>query len=94
MNHDMKSRCVQYLARCQNKDEGGFGGAPFHISHIASTYAGILAMVNIGTEEAFDMVDVEGMRRFLLSVKNNLVFSKAGAKSGWDLMDPNTGKLL
>ncbi len=72
----MKKRCVEYLARCQNTDEGGFGGAPFHISHMASTYAGILAMVNIGTEEAFEMVDVEGMKRFLLSVKNNLVFSK------------------
>jgi hypothetical protein len=33
----------------------------------------MLAVVNIGTQEAYDMVDVEGMRRFLLSVKNNNV---------------------
>jgi prenyltransferase beta subunit len=68
---------VQYLARCQNK-EGGFGGAPFHLSHIASTYAGILALVNIGTEEAFKMIDVEGMRRFLKSMKNQLKYEKKG----------------
>jgi prenyltransferase beta subunit len=41
------------------------------MSHIASTYAAVLAIVNIGTEEAFSMIDVEGMKRFLLSVKNN-----------------------
>ena len=50
---EMRSRCVSYLAQCQNHDEGGFGGAPKHISHLASTYAAILAVVNIGTEEAY-----------------------------------------
>jgi len=58
LSDDMKSRCVKYLARCQNKVEGGFAGAPFHVSHVASTYAAVLAVVNIGTEEAFSMIDV------------------------------------
>ena len=44
------------------------------MSHIASTYAAILALVNIGTEEAFSMIDVDGMKRFFLSVKNNMVY--------------------
>ena len=91
LTDDQKSRCVQYLARCQNK-EGGFGGAPFHLSHIASTYAGILALVNIGTEEAFKMIDVEGMRRFLKSMKNQLKYEKKGQTSGWNLVEQATGK--
>lgn len=62
---------MSYLRQCQNKKEGGFSGAPYLQSHIASTYAAMLAVVNIGTEEAFAMVDVEGMRRLLVSVKNN-----------------------
>lgn len=62
------------------------------MSHIASSYAAILAMVNIGTEEAFKMVDVEGMRRFLLSVKNNYSFTKDQATSGWAFTDPKTGE--
>ena len=84
----MKSRCVKYLAKCQNNEEGGFGGAPYHISHLASTYAAILAVVNIGTEEAFKMVNVPAMKKYLLSMKNNYVFAKSGAKSGWSLVDP------
>jgi prenyltransferase beta subunit len=70
--------------------EGGFAGAPFHMSHIASTYAAILALVNIGTEEAFSIIDVEGMKRFFLSVKNNLAFENPGQTSGWNLVDPIT----
>ena len=60
------------------------------MSHIASTYAAVLAMVNIGTEEAYKMVDVEGMRRFLHSVKNNFAFKDPKATSGWALIDPQT----
>jgi hypothetical protein len=35
-------------------------------------------LVNIGTEEAFKMIDVEGMRRFLKSMKNQLKYEKKG----------------
>lgn len=63
------------------------------MSHIASTYAAILALVNIGTEEAFSMIDVDGMKRFFLSVKNNMVYEKAGGTSGWSLIDPKTGEV-
>jgi prenyltransferase beta subunit len=61
------------------------------LSHIASTYAAILAVVNIGTEEAYKMVDVERMRRFLKSMKNNLKYENEGQTSGWNLIDPSTG---
>jgi prenyltransferase beta subunit len=29
LTEDKKSRCVSYLRQCQNKKEGGFGGAPY-----------------------------------------------------------------
>ena len=51
--------------------EGGFRGSPHLMSHIASSYAAIMAMVNVGTEAAFEKVDVEAFRKYLLSVKNN-----------------------
>jgi len=53
-----------------------------------------LALVNIGTEEAFSMIDVKGMRNFLNTMKNNLKFEKEGQTSGWNLVDPVTGKKL
>ena len=62
------------------------------MSHVASTYAAILAVVNIGTEEAYQMVDVEGMKRFLLSMKNNLTFQQKEMTSGWNLFNSATGE--
>lgn len=67
----MKSRCVSYLSQCHNAEEGGFRGAPHIMSHVASTYAAIMAIVNIGTEEAFKLVDLAAMKKYLCSVKNN-----------------------
>lgn len=48
------------------------------MSHIASTYAAILAVVNIGTEEAYKMINVPAMKQYLISMKNNLIFEKPG----------------
>lgn len=36
---------------------GGFGGGQGHTSHLAGTYAVILAVALVGGEEAFDMID-------------------------------------
>ena len=71
MDHEMKERCISYLKQCHNPDEGGFRGAPYIISHVASTYAAVMALVNIGSEAAYDIVDLPGMKKYLLSVKNN-----------------------
>ena len=41
------------------------------MSHVASTYAAIMAIVNIATEEAYKLVDILAMKKFLISIKNN-----------------------
>ena len=41
------------------------------MSHVASTYAAMMAIVNVGTEKAYDLVDVVAMKKYLISVKNN-----------------------
>jgi protein farnesyltransferase subunit beta len=71
MDHEMKSRCVDYLRQCHNPEEGGFRGAPHIMSHVASTYAAIMAIVNISTEEAYNLVDLAAMKKYLCTVKNN-----------------------
>ena len=90
----MKSRCCSYLRQCHNKEEGGFAGAPYHRSHVASSYAAILAIVNIGTQEAYEIIDIEKMKKFLISVKNNNSFEKIGDRSGWNLVDKDGNKIV
>jgi len=67
----MQERCVSYLRQCHNSEEGGFRGAPYLISHVASTYAAVMAIVNLGSKEAFELIDLPAMKRYLLTVKNN-----------------------
>ncbi|CAG0897339.1 unnamed protein product, partial [Cyprideis torosa] len=59
LNHDLSSELagdmVHFLSRCQHPT-GGFGGGPWQMAHLATTYAAINAVTTIGTEEAFDMV--------------------------------------
>lgn len=41
------------------------------MTHVASTYAAVMAIVNIGTDEAYEIIDVAKLRSYLISVKNN-----------------------
>ncbi|GAA6010604.1 hypothetical protein JCM10207_007759 [Rhodosporidiobolus poonsookiae] len=60
-------RVVETLKACQNPD-GGFGGGPGQVSHLAPSYAAVCALVYAG-EEGWKAIDRPGMYRFLLSVK-------------------------
>ena len=41
------------------------------MSHVASTYAAIMAIVNIATEDAYNLVNIPAMKKYLISIKNN-----------------------
>ena len=61
---------IRKLATCQNAT-GGFGGGPGQISHLATTYAATLALMTLGTELAYQLIDRDTMLRFLLSLKQS-----------------------
>ena len=46
---------VETLRACQNPD-GGFGGGPGQMSHLAPSYAAVSALAYVG-EEAWGMID-------------------------------------
>ena len=50
------SSVIDFLKRCQARD-GGFGGGPGQLAHLAPTYAAVLALCTIGTEEAYNAID-------------------------------------
>ncbi|GAA5901755.1 hypothetical protein JCM8208_003577 [Rhodotorula glutinis] len=62
-----RHRVVQTLGRCQNPD-GGFGGGPGQLSHLAPSYAAVCALAYAG-DEGWNSIDRQGMYRFLLSLK-------------------------
>ncbi|CEL97727.1 unnamed protein product [Vitrella brassicaformis CCMP3155] len=64
-----KRNVVSFLARCQHPD-GGFGGGPGQLAHLAPTYACVAALMVIGGEEAYRCVDRGRLYSFLMRVKN------------------------
>jgi len=61
---------VSFLDLCQDKDRGGFGGGPYQIPHLATTYAAVAALVTIGSPAALSIIDREKMRSFLHRMKD------------------------
>ncbi|KAI6170687.1 Prenyltransferase squalene oxidase domain containing protein [Aphelenchoides bicaudatus] len=49
---DLATRIINFLKLCEN-ETGGYGGAPGQLSHLAPTYASVMALISIGTKEAF-----------------------------------------
>ncbi|GAA5906746.1 protein farnesyltransferase [Sporobolomyces salmoneus] len=74
-----KSRIVETLKRFQNPD-GGFGGGPGQLSHLAPTYASVATLCYVG-EAGWNAIDRASLYRFLLSVKQadgSFVMHKGG----------------
>lgn len=56
-------------ARSMQNDYGGFGGGCGQTSHLATTYAVVLALALVGGEEVYQVVDRKAMWRWLCSLK-------------------------
>ncbi|KAB5518818.1 terpenoid cyclases/protein prenyltransferase alpha-alpha toroid [Coniochaeta sp. 2T2.1] len=56
-------------AKSMQNDEGGFGGGCGQISHLATTYAVVLALTLVGGGEAYEVVDRRAMWRWLCRLK-------------------------
>ena len=61
---DLADDVVEFLALCQHPD-GGFGGGPGQMPHLAPTYAATACLAEIATPRAFAVVDRVAMLRFL-----------------------------
>jgi protein farnesyltransferase subunit beta len=59
---------ISKLKMCQNS-QGGFGGGAGQISHLATTYSGVLALMTVGTREAYNVIDRDSMYEFLMRLK-------------------------
>ncbi|CAI7929391.1 unnamed protein product, partial [Closterium sp. NIES-54] len=68
LDASLAARCADTLRRCQHP-EGGFGGGPGQLAHLATTYAAVAALVTVGGEEALSVVNRKTMLAFLRRMK-------------------------
>lgn len=57
---------IDFLAQCQDPN-GGFGGGPLQLPHLAPTYAAVATLVTLGGSSALNVIDKAATFRFLLS---------------------------
>jgi len=69
VDDNVKRDMVAHFTRCQCAD-GGFGGGPMQLAHTAPTYASVMALVTVGTLDAFKVVNRPLLYRYLLSLKD------------------------
>eukprot|EP01116_Phalansterium_solitarium_P003521 TRINITY_DN14335_c0_g1_i1.p1 TRINITY_DN14335_c0_g1~~TRINITY_DN14335_c0_g1_i1.p1 ORF type:complete len:395 (-),score=85.55 TRINITY_DN14335_c0_g1_i1:355-1539(-) len=62
-------RFVDLIVHFQDNVGGGFCGGPMQEAHLAATYAAVHALVTIGTERAFSIINREKMYAFLTAMK-------------------------
>ena len=62
--HVSANAITTFLAQCQDP-EGGFGGGPMQLPHLAPTYAAVACLVSLGGESALSVVDKKATLRFL-----------------------------
>ena len=51
--------------------EGGFCEMHNGYAHLISTYGAMMAILKLNIKEAYDIVDIPKMKKFLLRMKNN-----------------------
>ncbi|KAK6056277.1 prenyltransferase and squalene oxidase repeat-containing domain protein [Cooperia oncophora] len=66
--HNQKADILAFLKTCQHPD-GGFGGGPGQYAHLAPTYASVMALASLQTEDALAAINLESLSRFLHRMK-------------------------
>ena len=55
---------ASFLGSCQSPD-GGFGGGPQQLPHLAPTYAAVAALTDLGQPAALAVIDRRGVAAFI-----------------------------
>ena len=72
---------VFFLSCCQNP-EGGYGGGPMQMSHLAPTYAAVCALIELGSETALRSIDRAKIYAFL----KDMAIPAGEVISSWDII--------
>lgn len=69
-SQDVLQDVIHFLKKCQYVG-GGFGGGPNQIPHLAPTYAAVLSLCLIESDEALEAIDMTSMKNFLWSIRES-----------------------
>ncbi|XP_030953974.1 protein farnesyltransferase subunit beta isoform X1 [Quercus lobata] len=56
VEHEVENNVVDFLSRCQDPN-GGYGGGPGQLPHLATTYAAVNALITVGGERSLSSIN-------------------------------------
>lgn len=65
----LENDAIDFLSRCQDKD-GGYGGGPGQMPHLATSYAAVNSLITLGGPKALSSINREKLYTFLLRMKD------------------------
>ncbi|KAL6135762.1 hypothetical protein ACLB2K_067988 [Fragaria x ananassa] len=65
----LKNIIIDFLRRCQDKN-GGYGGGPGQMPHLATTYAAVSALITLGGHKALSSINRHELYTFLRRMKH------------------------
>lgn len=66
---DLEDRTIEFLSRCQDPN-GGYGGGPGQMPHLATTYAAVNALISLGGEKSLSSINRSKVYTFLKRMKD------------------------
>ncbi|KAM7511992.1 hypothetical protein LguiB_010867 [Lonicera macranthoides] len=66
---DLEYNAIDFLSRCQDPD-GGYGGGPGQMPHLATTYAAVNSLITLGGHRSFSSINRAKIYSFLLRMKD------------------------
>ncbi|KAK8928498.1 Protein farnesyltransferase subunit beta [Platanthera zijinensis] len=67
---ELENNTIDFLSRCKDKN-GGYGGGPGQLPHLATTYAAVNTLVTLGSDAALLSINREELHSFLLRMKDS-----------------------
>ncbi|KAL6551495.1 hypothetical protein OROGR_007649 [Orobanche gracilis] len=65
----LENDVIEFLRRCQDPN-GGYGGGPGQMPHLATTYAAINTLITMGGHKSLSSINRENLYAFLLRMKD------------------------
>ncbi|XP_057769368.1 protein farnesyltransferase subunit beta [Salvia miltiorrhiza] len=69
IDDELENGFIDFLSRCQDRD-GGYGGGPGQMPHLATTYAAVNALITVGGQKSLSSINREKLYAFLLRMKD------------------------
>ncbi|XP_020591858.1 protein farnesyltransferase subunit beta [Phalaenopsis equestris] len=67
---ELENNTVDFLSRCKDIN-GGYGGGPGQLPHLATTYAAVNTLVTLGSDTALLSMNREAVHKFLMQMKDS-----------------------